>query len=206
MDIKKPRTTTRRQAQPRPNPLPTQPPVHREAPLETSALSRRRFVFTKKPVAAGSLIAIVAAAGLMSAYLNQGSNANTHAAAGHPEYATILPQGKSVETLGGWKRISPPGKDPVFAFADTINGVSISVSEQPLPASFKDNTPEHMAKLAEKFSATTKLEVGDTTVYVGTSVKGPQSALLAKNNLLIMIKSQKKISDAAWKQYAASLN
>lgn len=168
-------------------------------------VKRHRFLLTRKSVAVSGMVALVVASGLINLRLQQSNDTNVLAAAGRPEYATVLPSGKPIEKLGGWKRISPPGKDPVFAFADTIAGVPVSVSEQPLPANFKDDAAGQLAKLAEKFSATNKLESGNIAVYVGISVKGPQSALLVKNDLLIMIKSQKKISDAAWKSYAASL-
>jgi len=124
---------------------------------------------------------------------------------GTPSYTTMLPKGKSVESLGGWKRVSPPGKDPVFAFSDSIDSVPISVSEQPLPQSFKNDTSGQVAELAQKFSATDKLDAGSMTVYIGTSSKGPQSVIFAKNNLLVLIKSEKKIEDASWTTYVQSL-
>ena len=122
-----------------------------------------------------------------------------------PTYQTVMPNKKSISELGGWKRISPPEKDPVFAYADTIGNVPVSISQQPLPESFKNNTDAQVAELAKKFNATTKIEAGDTAVYIGTSAKGPQSAILAKADLLIMIKSEKKIANTAWADYAKSL-
>ncbi len=123
-----------------------------------------------------------------------------------PNYQVVLPTSESISKLGGWRRVSPSGKDPVFAYSDVIDGVTVSVSQQPLPQSFKQDTDDQVADLARKFSATTKIDAGNTTVYVGTSSKGPQSAILTKKNLLILIKSQKKIDDSAWAKYAESLN
>lgn len=122
------------------------------------------------------------------------------------EYQTLLPSGKSISELGGWKRVSPQGKDPVYAYTDSIDGVTISVSQQPLPQSFLSNTESELAELAKKFNATTEIDAGSTKVYVGISAKGPQSAILTKNSLLIMIKSQKKIDDKSWAKYVESLN
>lgn len=122
-----------------------------------------------------------------------------------PTYDTVLPQNKSISALGGWKRVSPPDKEPVFAYADTIGGVAISVSQQPLPKGFSKNTDSQVAELASKFNATEKLEAGTTKAYVGTSAKGPQSVIFAKGNVLVLIKSQKKISNAAWAQYISAL-
>lgn len=123
-----------------------------------------------------------------------------------PEFQTVLPGTKSISELGGWQRISPPKKDPVFAYTDTIGDIPISISQQPLPASFREDAEGQVAELAKKFSATTKIEADHIKIYVGTSAKGPQSALLTKNGLLILIKSQKKIDDAAWAEYVKALN
>ncbi len=122
------------------------------------------------------------------------------------EYQTVLPANKSITELGGWKRVSPPTGDPVYAYTDKIDGISVSISQQPLPKSFTDDLDTQLAELAKKFSATTKIDANGATVYVGTSAKGPQSAILSKNGLLILIKSTDKISDAAWAKYAKSLN
>lgn len=123
-----------------------------------------------------------------------------------PGFATILPKNKSIDELGGWKRISPPNNDPVFAYTDKLDGVPISISQQPLPPAFKADAATQLAELAKKFNATTKLEADGTTIYLGTSAKGPQSVLFVKNDLLIMIKSQNKVSNGAWETYAKSLN
>jgi uncharacterized protein YbaA (DUF1428 family) len=131
---------------------------------------------------------------------------NSDAAAKKPTYQTVLPKSKSISQLGGWKRISPPGKDPVFAFADTIDGIPVSVSQQPLPASFKGDAVNQTAEVAKKFNATDKIEAGGIDVYVGTSIKGPQSVIFTKDNLLVFIKSEKKIKDTSWAAYAHSLN
>ena len=123
-----------------------------------------------------------------------------------PAYQTILPKGKSISDLGGWKRISPATSSPVFAYTDTLSGVSISVSEQPLPDSFKTDTAKQVASLASSYSATDSVDASGTKVYIGTNTKGPQSVILTKNNLLILIKSEAKIADNAWAGYISQLN
>jgi hypothetical protein len=122
-----------------------------------------------------------------------------------PGYQTLLPTGKSIEDLGGWGRVSPPGKDPVFAYIDNLGGVRINVSQQPLPDNFKKDTFGEIEKLAESFSAKEKVTVGDITAFVGTSAQGPQSVILAKNNLLVLIKSEAKLTDEQWMAYIGSL-
>ena len=131
---------------------------------------------------------------------NKSANSKT------PEYQTILPESKSIKDLGGWQRISPPEMEPVFAYSDTVGDVPVIVSQQPLPEDFKADTSTKVAEMAAKFNATNKIDAGDTSVYIGTSAKGPQSAILTKNKLLIMIKSESKIDEKKWADYVANLN
>lgn len=123
-----------------------------------------------------------------------------------PNYPTLLPEGRTLESLGGWHRISPPDRNPVFAYADKIGDTSISVSQQPIPDGFKTNIGESVAELAKSYAATEKISLDSLTIYIGTSAKGPQSVILAKGSVLILIKSKAKIKDDAWVSYILSLN
>jgi hypothetical protein len=80
------------------------------------------------------------------------------------------------------------------------------VSEQPLPDAFTRDTAGSIADLAKQYNATVKLKAGDAAVYVGTSAKGPQSTILAKHSLLILIKSKSQIDNSSWTNYVSSLN
>lgn len=122
------------------------------------------------------------------------------------EYQTVVPTGRTIGSLGGWKKISPPGKPAVYAFSDTIGGVIIHVSQQPLPDSFIGNSEARVAELAKSYNAQTTIDAGGTRAYLGTSAKGPQSVIFTKNNLLIMIKSQKKVPNASWSTYIKALS
>jgi hypothetical protein len=173
--------------------------------------SIKRFGFSKKTLLV-SIVTIVILAGGMIAFLdyqlnNNGNSENsTSNNVDAPKYETVLPSGKSIDALGGWSRISPPENDPVYAFTDTVNGISVNVSEQPLPQSFKGKVDTEVAEIAKKFNATSTLDANGTKVYIGTSAKGPQSLIFVKNNLLILIKSQQKIDDSTWIEYVTSLN
>lgn len=123
-----------------------------------------------------------------------------------PNYSTILPEGKSVDQLGGWFRVSPPGEDPAYAYADTLNGITINVTQQPLPEDFKSDPQGKLIKLAEQFGATRELSTPDgTKFFVGVSEQGPESTLLIKNELLILIKSQTAVDDNRWIEYISHL-
>jgi len=151
-------------------------------------------------------VALVVVGCLVAGVLLRNASANSDTDVKKPIYQTVLPKGKTIDELGGWKRVSPPKNAPVFAYTDAIDGVPISVSEQPLPQSFKNDTANQVADLAKKFNATDKIDAGSLDIYVGTSAKGPQSVIFAKNNLLVLIKSEKKVSDTSWAKYAGLLN
>jgi hypothetical protein len=124
---------------------------------------------------------------------------------GTPEYKTLLPKGKTIEDFGGWTRVSPSSAAPVYAYLDKLGASPIRVSEQPLPEGFSDDTEEQVRALAEDLNAKEVISVGDTTIYVGTSSKGPQSIVFTKNNLLILIRSSIIIDNKLWAEYIDSL-
>ncbi|HVU59845.1 MAG TPA: hypothetical protein VHC98_03330 [Candidatus Saccharimonadales bacterium] len=124
---------------------------------------------------------------------------------GTPPYHTMLPAGKTIEQLGGWTRISPPDRDPAYAYVDHIGAVQVDVSEQPLPANFEHDTASQIAQLAAGFNATDTLTAGSLVAYIGTSAKGPQSVIFAKGNLLILIKSGAVVPNDQWAAYLESL-
>lgn len=122
-----------------------------------------------------------------------------------PVFQTVSPNNTPVEQLGGWKRVSPPDSDPVFSYTDKIDDVTIRVSQQQLPKGFDQDTSSKIAELAKRFNATSKIATASATTYIGTSSKGPQSVILAKRNLLILISSEKAIKNESWATYIDSL-
>jgi hypothetical protein len=131
--------------------------------------------------------------------------ASPHLERGTPPYPTVLPAGKKIEELGGWTRISPPDRNPVYTYTDKVDNIMINVSEQPLPKSLKTNTAEQIEQLANSFNATGKITVGGTVVHIGTSENGPQSVIFNKNDLLILIKSSARLDNNQWAEYINSL-
>lgn len=124
---------------------------------------------------------------------------------GTPDYKTFLPAGKTAESLGGWTRVSPPSHNAVYAYVDRINGTTISVSQQPLPEEFTDNAENQLEKFAKENSLNRSITAGDITVYLGISIKGPQSVAFIKDSTLIFIKSSIALADDQWIRYIASL-
>jgi hypothetical protein len=121
---------------------------------------------------------------------------------GNPTYATITPDGK---TMSNWSKISPPGRDPVYAYADKIGSVRVDVSEQPLPTSFKADIAGQVSSLAQGFNATQKMIIGATTVYIGTASGGAQSLIFTQNSLLILMRSTGLVSTNQWADYIGRL-
>ena len=108
--------------------------------------------------------------------------------------------------MGGWGRVSPKASDPVYAYGDRIDGISITVSEQPLPDDFTSDPNAKIAALAKQFNATKMLITNSDSVgYVGTSVQGVQSIVATKQGLLILIRSVQPITDTQWGTYLNTL-
>lgn len=122
-----------------------------------------------------------------------------------PTYQTLTPSQKTIQSLGGWKKLAPPKGEPFYVFTDTINGVVINVSQQQLPDSFKNDPAGQTTQLAKSYNAVSELLVGETRVYLGNSARGPQSLIFTKDSLLILIQSQNKLSDDVWTKYISEL-
>lgn len=156
-------------------------------------------------------ILIIVAAGGYFLYKSHGQQAGTSGesrsvAVSGPDFKTLVPDGKNIELLGGWKLVSPPGKEPTYAYNDEINGVKISVSQSVLPEKDQADTDKKAAEIAKNFNATKKLQTRYSNAYIGNSAKGPQSLIFIKNQTLVLIKSANTISDESWEKYIDSLN
>jgi hypothetical protein len=179
-------------------PLPPSTPTHIPSKGLGHSLGTRRNVFIL------GIVLVVLMVGLLIHHLAVSSK--TVAKPIYTlNYATILPEGKTIKQLGGWVLVSPPGISPVYAYTDTLGGISISVSEQPLPASFKTNTDDQIAELSKGYNADDSVNAKGTVAYIGTSSKGPQSVIFTKNSILLLIKSSDVVSDTTWQTYIASL-
>lgn len=110
----------------------------------------------------------------------------------------LLPSDKTVQ----WRKVSPPGSEPVFAYSDTLADIKITVSEQQVPKKLRSE--DKVMQLAEQFNATNKLKVGDFTTYIGRSAKGPQYVIFVKDDVLVLIRSSDTIDDSDWIRYVSS--
>lgn len=126
---------------------------------------------------------------------------------GTPNFRTFVPAGKTIDSYGGWTRVSPSTSAAVYAYSDTLGGTAIIVSEQELPAPFKTDEKKEVQKLQTDQNYTTQhtLKVGDTTVYVGASPKNYQSTIFVKDGVLVLITSYRVINDTTVSTYVQSL-
>ena len=178
---------------------------------------RDRTNFRREKIASAILLLVVLSAGFVllrqSSSTSSGQTASDNAENSaiseiplgqSPQFDELLPNGKTGADLGGFAKISPEGSAPVYAYADEIGAVKIRVSQQELPSNIKRDSDE-LEKLAHDFNANRTIFTAETTVYIGESIKGPQSLIFQKNGLLILINSDDKLSDDAWKTYIQSL-
>lgn len=148
---------------------------------------------------------VIAGLGFLGVGIYQVHSANTDVNSTQPNFNPVLPQGKTIANLGGWQKLTTPNNDVFYVYVDTINGVTVNVSQQLLPGKFKGDVSNKMLEMARAYNANVKLDAGETKVYVGTSAKGPQSVLFTKNDVLVLIKSWSTIPDADWVAYVNSL-
>lgn len=164
--------------------------------------------FSKKTIiVSSSVLVVILCAGITLFTLApwRDSSAQTDGSSVKPDFNAVLPANTSVDELGGWQKMTPPNSTPIYVYSDTIDGIAISVSQQTLPDSFKNNSDAEVAKLSKAYNATTTINAGETKVYSGKSADGPQSIIFTKNNLLVLIKSRGVIENDAWASYIEAL-
>ncbi len=207
-----PNPSTSLQVQP---PQPPEPATPQNAPSTKRSRRGLRVLLAKRGrllfVAALLLVGGLAAANYLlpnatDGRLGQGSSEEEQLdPVTAPEFKTITPNGNSIEQYGGWRRISPVSKNAVFAYPDTVSGVTVNVSQQPLPDDFKTETTKKMKELADGFNAKHTFRAGETLVYSGVSVEGPQSIIFTKDGVLVLMKASKALPDEKWVSYIESM-
>lgn len=122
-------------------------------------------------------------------------------------------QGKTVATKPDFSTLKPTTRDnqatetkydstkKVASYNDVLKDVPITVSQQPLPAKFAKDPTSEVANLAKEINANDKISTSDATAYAGVSIKGPQTVVFTKNDLLVFIIADKKIDQLAWADY-----
>lgn len=115
------------------------------------------------------------------------------------EFVILTPEGASNATT------KYDSERKVVSFADKIAGINVIISQQQLPENFKPAVADNVRKMAEQFYANVPLDIKDGSAFLGTSVKGPQTVIINKNNLIIFIQSEKQIDAKDWVNYINTL-
>ena len=166
--------------------------------------------FLKRPksqfiIIALTAVVVCAITGIILWSVSAGQGVKSGATREAPSFTALIPEGKTIDSLGGWQKMTPPSGDAFYVYNDTIDDTILNVSQQTLPENFKTNPSAQLATLAKAYNANETFEIDGMKIYLGTSAKGPQSVLFTKNDLLVLIKSHKQVSDDAWAAYIKSL-
>lgn len=120
-----------------------------------------------------------------------------------PSFSILHPNGK--EELLEVTRKTPTGV-LLHTYRDTVEGAEVEVTQQELPESFKSSPTAELEKMAKNFQATDIIQIDEAFVYHGLDEKTRvQSLFTIKNNVLISIRSNVKLSDDTWAGYILSL-
>ena len=190
--------------------------IHLTVPkLDTTKLSPKRYVSrlpkpSRRQIVGSSLVATVLMVGGAGTLLFNRSKTSDTPQTGvlaevteRPSYSYVLPNGDESETES--KKVAYNAQRQVVSFTDTVGGVQVTVSQQPLPAGFQEDTDTKVEKLAKDFSATDVLSTASPKAYIGTSVDGPQTVIFYKADALVFIKSADTIDKPEWAEYITRL-
>lgn len=93
----------------------------------------------------------------------------------------------------------------VLSFNDKILGVDATISQQPLPDTFKNDPDGNVKRIAENFNAKTVADAGGTKVYIGKSANGPQSVIFQKDGVLVFMYLTKELDKQTIAEYVIKL-
>lgn len=122
-----------------------------------------------------------------------------------PAFSLIFPDGKSDKDYKV-VRVSPDGNAPAYAYADSINGQQVKLTQQELPDRLKTDSATELEKIAKDFQATNVIQVDENKIYHGINEKTHvQSLIFIKNKRLVFIAAPSKMDDSIWAAYYLSL-
>ncbi len=93
----------------------------------------------------------------------------------------------------------------VASFEVSTGMQTVTISQQQLPDSFKNDPAGELSNLASSIYATKELSYSGGKAYLGQSAKGPQTVVLVKKGLLIFLASSNIITDTQWTDLINSL-
>lgn len=121
------------------------------------------------------------------------------ATASTPAYAPLKPDGQ----VSGAQYDS---KRQLYKYNDTYKGLTITVSQQPLPEKLRDN-PSKVKELAESLGTVESYETTNGTIYIASGQESnTQRVVVAHRQLLIFLQSNGTLSSVDWVTYVQNLD
>lgn len=118
-----------------------------------------------------------------------------------PAYAPLKPSGEGGTVAGA----GYDGKRQMYKYDDVYNGVTMTISQQPLPDNLRGN-PKDIQKIAESIGAKEKVATTNGDAYISTDDKtATQRVVVAHRQLLIFIQSSRSMTNAEWVSYIQQL-
>lgn len=122
-----------------------------------------------------------------------------------PSFSILYPPGKSLESTKT-VRVSPNTNAPAYAYTDTLENISLKITQQELPERLQKDADVELEKIAKDFQATSVIQVDENKIYHGYNEKTHvQSLIFIKNKRLVFIAASEKLSDESWAAYYLSL-
>lgn len=145
-------------------------------------------------------VSLVAISGKSSSTNNQTVLSDTTAT---PEFKMIFPEG--VQTNIDNNYVSFNSDKNIASYTDKIGAITVTVSQQPLPARFNNNLETELDREAKKAGAIEIIVPSNPITYVGTAANGVQTAVFYKHDLLIYVRAANKVDNLDWTDYVRSL-
>ncbi|HSE61277.1 MAG TPA: hypothetical protein VLA88_03200 [Candidatus Saccharimonadales bacterium] len=178
----------------------------RVLPVARLALTKVKHLERKKmALVGGAIVATIVIFGVLP-QLNGSKKPSSQVLSGQnaaPSFTVISPNSDIKNTTSG--KVAFDSGRGVASYTDNVDDINITVSQQALPERFKKDPLGELGKFAESIYAKDKMELDSTTAYSGVSIKGPQTTVFIKNDLLVFIMAEKKLSSEALRNYIQSL-
>lgn len=122
-----------------------------------------------------------------------------------PSYQPLAPKGKQNLASGDAAVSTYDSKRKLYSYNDNYEGVQLTVSQQPLPSSFKSD-PIQIRKAADSIRATDEIDTALGMAYIGFDEKANvQRVMLVYRDLLVFIMTNKKLDNETIKSYIETL-
>lgn len=122
-----------------------------------------------------------------------------------PAYQPLAPKDKQNLASGDKSVSAYDPKRKLYTYNDNHEGVQLTVSQQPLPSSFKSD-PIQIRKAADSIRATEEVDTALGMAYIGFDEQANvQRIMLIYRDLLVFIMTNKKLDKETIKSYVETL-